>query len=44
MNTCDPQDLLLLEFLIDKINIPSVKADVSEPEGVSTCVEFQVKS
>ena len=36
------QQLFLIEFLIERVNIPSVRAMLDEMLPVTTCVSFQV--
>ncbi|XP_035733550.1 uncharacterized protein LOC118446700 [Vespa mandarinia] len=38
----DSQQLFLIEFLVDKINIPAVRAIHEEMLPVTTCVSFQI--
>lgn len=38
----DNQQLFLIEFLVDKINIPAIRAIHQEMLPVTTCVSFQV--
>lgn len=37
------QQLFLAEFLVDKVNVPSIRAMHTEMLPVTTCVSFQVK-
>lgn len=38
----DSQQLFLIEFLVDRINIPAIRAIHQEMLPVTTCVSFQV--
>lgn len=41
---CEPQELLLLEFLVDKVNVAVVKPEYNDQTLESqTCVEFRVR-
>lgn len=44
MGCSDTQELFLVEFLIDRVNIPSVQAMQDDYLNVKTCIEFKVMS
>lgn len=39
----DTQELFLLEFLVNHVNIPSVQAMQDDILQVKTCIEFRVR-
>lgn len=43
MEDSDTQELFLLEFLVDRVNIPSVQAMHDDVLLVKTCIEFKVR-
>ena len=44
MDGKNAQELFLLEFLVDRVNIPSVQAMQEDLLAVKTCIEFKVYS
>ncbi|XP_058800738.1 uncharacterized protein LOC131669689 [Phymastichus coffea] len=42
MGCSEPQELFLLEFLIDRVNVPSVQAMQDDCLHVKTCIEFKI--
>lgn len=42
MENKEQQQLFLMEFLVDRVNVPAVKAMHNEIMPATTCVSFQV--